>query len=60
MSTFTDAFKAVFWGFLGVRRKAEYQKDTQRLKPQHVIAAGLVSALAFVLVLFGLVKLVTR
>ena len=60
MSSMKDAFRAVFWSFLGVRRKAEYQKDTQRLKPQHVIAAGLVSALAFVLVLFGLVKLITR
>jgi hypothetical protein len=55
-----NAFKAVFWGFLGVRRKSEYEADTQRLKPQHVIAAGLVAAALFVLVLFGVVKLVTR
>ena len=54
------AFKAVFWGFLGVRRGAEYEADTKRLKPQHVIAAGLVSAALFVLLLFGVVKLVTR
>lgn len=54
------AFKAVFWGFLGVRRKSEYEADTQRLKPQHVIAAGLVAAALFVLILFGVVKLVTR
>ena len=55
-----NAFKAVFWGFLGVRRKSEYEADTKRLKPQHVIAAGLVAAALFVLVLFGVVKLVTR
>ena len=55
-----NAFKAVFWGFLGVRRKSEYEADTQRLKPQHVIAAGLVAAAVFVLLLFGIVKLVTR
>ncbi len=54
------AFKAVFWGFLGVRRGAEYEADTKRLKVQHVIAAGLVSALVFVLLLVGVVKLVTR
>ncbi len=53
------AFKAVFWGFLGVRRRSEYEADTQRLKPQHVIAAGLVGAVLFVLVLLGIVKLVT-
>ncbi len=55
-----DAFKAVFWSFFGVRRHAEYEADTKRIKPQHVIAAGLVSALAFVLVLIGIVKWVTR
>jgi DUF2970 family protein len=59
VSTVKDAFKAVFWSFLGVRRRSEYEADTQRLKPQHVIAAGLVAALVFVLVLFGIVKLVT-
>lgn len=59
MSTVKDAFKAVFWSFLGVRRRSEYEADTQRLKPQHVIAAGLVAAAVFVLVLFGIVKLVT-
>ena len=55
-----DAFKAVFWSFFGVRKKSEYEADTKRLTPQAVIAAGLVCALAFVLVLFGIVKLVTR
>ncbi len=55
-----QAFKAVFWGFLGVRRGTEYEADLKRLKPQHVIAAGLASAAVFVLVLFTVVKLVTR
>lgn len=60
MSAFGDAFRAVFWSFLGVRKHGEYQKDTQRLKPQHVIAAGLVSAAIFVLALFAIVHFVTR
>ena len=55
-----QAFKAVFWSFLGVRKRAKYESDSQTLKPQHVIAAGLVSALVFVLILLGVVKLVTR
>jgi hypothetical protein len=54
-----DAFKAVFWSFFGVRKRSDYESDTQKLKPQHVIAAGIVSAAAFVLVIFGIVKLVT-
>ena len=55
-----EAFKAVFWSFFGVRKRADYESDTKKLKPQHVIAAGLVSAAVFVLVLFAIVKLVTR
>jgi len=55
-----DAFKAVFWSFLGVRKRADYQSDSERLKPQHVIAAGIVAAAAFVLALFALVKWITR
>jgi hypothetical protein len=55
-----DAFKAVFWSFFGVRKRADYEADAHRLKPQHVIVAGLASAAVFVLILFAIVKLVTR
>jgi amino acid transporter len=55
-----EAFKAVLWSFLGVRKGADYESDTKKLKPQQVIAAGLVCAVVFVLVLFAIVKLVTR
>jgi hypothetical protein len=55
-----QAFKAVFWSFFGVRKGSDYDADAKRLKPQHVIAAGLVSAAVLVLVLFGIVQLVTR
>ena len=54
------AFKAVFWSFFGVRRGKDYDSDAQKLRPRDVILAGLVSAAVFVLVLFGIVKLVTR
>jgi len=55
-----NAFKAVFWGFFGVRKGSDYDADAKRLKPQQVIAAGLVTTVIIVLVLFGIVKLVTR
>lgn len=55
-----EAFKAVFWSFLGVRRRADYDRDAQGLKLRHVVAAGLASAAVFVLVLVAVVKLVTR
>jgi hypothetical protein len=60
VSTWKEAFRAVFWSFFGVRKRSDYEADTQRLKPQHVIAAGIVACIAFVLVLFVIVKLVTR
>jgi hypothetical protein len=55
-----DAFKAVFWSFLGVRKHSEYEADAKRIKVQHVIAAGLMSAAVFVLVLIGIVQWVTK
>lgn len=47
--------KAVLWGFLGIRRSADYQKDIARLNPIHIIVVGLVMGMLFVL---GLVALV--
>ena len=48
--------KAVLWGFLGVRRGADYQKDIAKLNPLHLLAVGLCMALLFVLVLILVVK----
>jgi uncharacterized membrane protein YidH (DUF202 family) len=45
---------AVLWGFLGVRRRSDYQKDIERLNPLHLIAVGVVVALVFVLGLMAL------
>lgn len=55
-----DTFRAVFWGFFGVRKHAAYESDAQNLKATHVIAAGIVSVIVFVLAIYGVVKLVTR
>jgi hypothetical protein len=54
------AFRAVFWSFLGVRRRSDYESDTQKLRPQDVIVAGLVAAAVFVMALYGIVQFVTR
>ncbi len=47
--------KAVLWGFLGVRRNADYQDDIAKLNPIHILVVGVVMALLFVL---GLILLV--
>lgn len=48
--------KAVLWGFLGVRRNADYQDDIAKLNPLHIIAVGLVMAFLFVLCLIFFVN----
>lgn len=56
--SFLATMRAVFWSFFGVRRRSDYEADTQRLNPVHVIIAGVLGAVLFVLVLVLIVKLV--
>jgi Protein of unknown function (DUF2970) len=53
--SFFQTLKAVAWSFFGVRRGAEYERDIAQLNPVHVIIAGILAALVFVV---GLVVLV--
>jgi hypothetical protein len=48
--------KAVLWGFLGVRRNADYQDDIAKLNPVHLVVVGLVMALLFVFSLIFVVR----
>ena len=50
--------KAVFWSFLGIRRKKDYEADSVRLTPVQVIVAGLIGAALLVASLILLVKFV--
>ena len=50
--------KAVFWSFLGIRKRRDYEADSVELKPQQVIVAGLIGAAVLVLGLILLVRLV--
>ena len=54
-----NTFKAVLWGFLGIRSNKGYENDQQKLKVQHVIAVGVFCALVFVVSLFFLVRMLT-
>lgn len=53
--SFLQTVKAVAWSFLGIRKRAGYEQDVQRLNPVHVILAGLIAAALFVLSLVWLV-----
>jgi hypothetical protein len=49
--TFMQTMRAVAWGMLGIRKGKGYQEDFSRLNPLHLIVAGLIAALVFVLLL---------
>jgi len=53
-----NTVKAVLWGFLGVRRKTDYQQDLVQLKPLQLMAVGVVLAFVFVVGLMVLVHAV--
>jgi hypothetical protein len=50
--------RAVFWSFLGVRKRTEHEKDLAQIKPVQVVIAGLIGAAIFVLSLVLLVKFI--
>ena len=50
--------QAVFWSFLGIRKRRDYEADSLELKPRQVIIAGLAGAAVLVLGLILLVRFV--
>lgn len=50
--------KAVFWSFLGIRKRRDYETDSVELKPHQVIVAGLIGAALLVAGLILLVRLI--
>ena len=51
-----DTVKAVLWGAIGIRRKAEAEKP---IRPLHVIVAAIVFVVLFILTLRTIVGIVT-
>ena len=54
-----DVAKAVFWSFLGIRKRTAHEKDFVTLKPVQVIVAGIIGAAILVFTLVTLVRFVT-
>ena len=54
--SFLRSLRLVAWGFLGVRKNSEYQRDLAQVNPFHVILAGIIGVLLLVLLLVGLVN----
>ncbi|KGM39647.1 membrane protein [Aquabacterium sp. NJ1] len=53
--SFGQTLKAVAWSFFGVRKSSDYAQDVAKINPVHVIVAGVLAAVLFVV---GLVLLV--
>ena len=55
-----DVAKAVFWSFLGIRKRSAHEKDAVTITPVQAIVAGIIGAVIFVLSLVVLVQFITR
>ncbi|HEX6361781.1 MAG TPA: DUF2970 domain-containing protein, partial [Albitalea sp.] len=56
MSWFIFSEVMFFAAFFGVRRSADHAKDLSHLNPVHVVIAGIVAAVLFVVLLIVLVN----
>lgn len=52
---FFQTLKAISWAMFGIRKGSGYQEDMAKLNPVHVVLAGLMAGLIFVV---GLVMIV--
>lgn len=56
--SFAQTLKAVAWSFFGVRKSKDYAQDVAKINPVHVIVAGLMAAVIFVVGLVFLVRFI--
>ena len=54
--SFLQTMRAVAWSFFGVRRSADLEKDVDQLNPVHLVIAGVVGAVVFIVLLLVLVN----
>ncbi|CAE6516168.1 Protein of unknown function (DUF2970) [Nitrosomonas nitrosa] len=52
--------KAVFWSFLGIRKKSDLDQDAKMIRPHQIIIGGLIGGAIFVLTILLVVRLVTH
>ncbi|WVN41896.1 DUF2970 domain-containing protein [beta proteobacterium MWH-UniP1] len=59
-ASFGQTIKAVLWSFFGVRKGKEHDRDMAQLNPVHVVIAGVLAGIVFVLLLLTVVKVVVN
>jgi Protein of unknown function (DUF2970) len=57
-TSFLRLMKAVFWSFFGVRRRADLENDAANLNPLHIVIAGVLGMIVFIVVLLLVVRAV--
>jgi hypothetical protein len=55
---FFQTLKAIAWAMFGVRKGTGYQEDIEKLNPVHLVVAGLLFGVLFVVSLVTIVGLV--
>jgi Protein of unknown function (DUF2970) len=55
-ASFLQTMRAVAWSFFGVRKSSDYEKDVAQLNPVHVVIAGVIGAVVFIVILVTLVN----
>jgi hypothetical protein len=50
-ASYWQVAKAVFWSFLGIRRRAQHEQDAVKMRPVQVVIAGIIGAVIFILAL---------
>lgn len=57
-ASFAQTARAVAWSFLGIRRSSGLEEDVKKLNPVHVVVAGVLGAVLFIVLLVVLVHYV--
>ena len=57
-ASFLYSLRAVFWSFFGLRRKSDFDADSGKLDPVHILIAALIGLACFIGLLLTVVKMV--
>lgn len=57
---FYEAARTVLSAFLGVRKRADHERESVQLSPVHIVIVGVIGAALFVLTLVLIVSTIVR
>jgi hypothetical protein len=58
--SFFATLGAIFWSFIGLRRRSDYEKDVTGLNPFYVVIAAFIGVAIFIAILLTVVSLVLK